>query len=135
MSDGKPDERLVRLLATKVDEFNLQATGIHDVREFLTVDKDADGQLTAGIYGWTWGGTCWIESLWVRDDVRRSGVGSRLLSEAETEARRRGCRQMALDTHSFQAPGFYRRHGYRVVGEIPEYPAGHSFLQMHKPLT
>jgi ribosomal protein S18 acetylase RimI-like enzyme len=42
---------------------------------------------------------------------------------------------MALDTHTFQAPGFYERHGYEVVGEIPNYPAGHSFVQMRKSLS
>jgi ribosomal protein S18 acetylase RimI-like enzyme len=135
MAFQEPNQRFVRLLAAKVHEFNVDATGIRDARELLAVDTTAAGELRAGIHGWTWGGTGWIESLWVRRDARRQGLGSRLLAEAEAEARRLGCSQMALDTHSFQAPGFYERHGYEVVGEIQDYPAGHSFLQMRKPLV
>jgi len=46
-------------------------------------------------------------------------LGSGTLALAEEEARRRGCRAGVLYTISFQAPGFYKRLGWRVFGEIP----------------
>ena len=29
----------------------------------------------AGVQGWTWGATCWVERLWVRADARHRGLG------------------------------------------------------------
>jgi hypothetical protein len=40
-----------------------------------------------------------------------------------------------LYTISFQAPGFYERHGYRVLGTVPCLPLGTSRVFMTKPLT
>ena len=88
------------------------------------------GDLHAGLYGWTWGGCGYIDLLWVRDDQRGSGLGARLLATAEAEIRRRGCDRVALNTHSFQAPGFYARFGYRECGRTPGYPHGHDDIHL-----
>jgi GNAT superfamily N-acetyltransferase len=76
----------------------------------------------AGLHGWTWGQTGFVQTLWVREDLRGRGVGARLLATAEVEAALRGCREMHLDTHSYQAPGFYLHCGYETLGELPGWP-------------
>lgn len=128
------ERAVTQRLRDEIGRFNLETTGIAEFRELLRADYDDNGDLLAGVYGWSWGRTCWIEALWVRKDVRRRGVGSRLLAAAEEEARRHGCEQLALDTHTFQAPAFYERHGFEVVGVLPDYPKGHSKLFLRKRL-
>ena len=107
-------------------EFNRKATGLSDDDELYWFSRDETGALVAGLYGWTWGGTCEIALFWVREDHRAQGIGSRMLEAVERKARERACHQMVLRTHSFQAPGFYARHGYEEVGVIEDYPRGHS---------
>jgi GNAT superfamily N-acetyltransferase len=131
---SEADRSIAQRLRDEIATFNRQATGIAEFHELLDVETDGRGELVGGVYGWAWGGTCWIEALWVREDKRRRGLGSRLLGALEAEARRHGCQQLALDTHTFQAPRFYERHGFELVGALDDYPTGHSQLLMRKPL-
>jgi GNAT superfamily N-acetyltransferase len=128
------DTALAARLDDEIAAFNFDATGIRDARE-LAATVHERGELVVGVQEWTWGATGWVERLWVRADARHRGLGSRPLSKVESEARARGCRRLALTTHSLQAPDFYRRHGFEAVGELPDYPIGHASLLLRKRLT
>ena len=118
------DPRLeeVAALDDRLYRYNAAATGHDDGRWLAIFVRDETGTVVAGLHGWTWGGTGFIRTLWVREDLRRHGLGARLVARAEHEAVRRGCRVMHLDTHDYQAPGFYRRLGYEEIGTLPGWP-------------
>jgi GNAT superfamily N-acetyltransferase len=118
----------------KLYDFNVEATGIDDGAMLIVSLRDESGGLVAGLYGWTWGGCAFVDLLWVDEPRRGTGLGSRLLASAEQEARSRGCTQVLLSTHGFQAPDFYRSRGYREVGRFQNYPTGSYQLQLAKPL-
>jgi GNAT superfamily N-acetyltransferase len=97
--------------------------------------RDEDGALVAGSDGFTWGGYARVELLWVEASRRGRGLGARLLAAAEADARHRGCTTIVLDTHDFQAPGFYPRFGYRQVGATEGTPRGHRRIMFQKALV
>ena len=96
--------------------------------------RDGNGKVQGGLRGQTYWSWCTIDVLAVAEPYRHQGIGSRLLARAEQIARSRGCIGIRLDTTSFQAPGFYRRHGYVEFGRIDDYPPGHARLWFMKPL-
>jgi ribosomal protein S18 acetylase RimI-like enzyme len=133
--ESEPKSEEVRLLDERLHEFNVQATGTSDAKLFAVFLRDGDQVAVGGIFGWTWGATCYIRSLYVPAHLRNQGFGSALMSAVETEARARGCGQIVLETHEFQAPDFYSRLGFEIIGRVDEYPRGHQYLTMRKRLT
>jgi ribosomal protein S18 acetylase RimI-like enzyme len=133
ISDSAADEDSIAL-RNALHEFNFESTGYRDGRALSCFLRNGNGVLVAGIDGFTWGGYARIEYLWVDASRRRRGIGTRLLTAAESEARRRGCLKMVLDTHSFQAPGLYRSRGYQEVGTTLDTPIGFSQTLFEKPL-
>src|SRR6266545_1855963 len=56
--------------------------------------------------------------VFLRDDQRQRGWGTRILQATEAEAIKKGCQHSRLETYSFQALGFYQKNGYRVFSEL-----------------
>lgn len=104
-----------------------------DNHQTLTVLlRDEKQRIVAGLLGSTYWGWLVIEILWVAEELRGQGYGSRLLATAEAEALKRGCKHAHLSTMSFQAPEFYSKHGYRIFGKLENLPQGHSRIYMKK---
>jgi GNAT superfamily N-acetyltransferase len=97
----------------------------------LTVLSRHDGEVVGGLLGYTWGNWLFVRQLWVADAFRGRGLGRTLMRVAEHEAHSRGCLYAHLDTFDFQALPFYQKLGYRIFGQLDDYPVGHTryFLQ------
>ncbi|MBJ7904909.1 GNAT family N-acetyltransferase [Streptomyces sp. DSM 110735] len=96
---------------------------------------DDAGALSGGLVAHTWAGWLHITHLWVDTAHRGTGLGTRLLTDAENLARTtRACTHARLETWDFQAPAFYRKQGYEIVCEIPDYPPGVTEYTLTKKL-
>ena len=84
--------------------------------------EDEKGNLMAGLVAETFGNWLEIEYLFVREELRGQGIGSKLLQQAESEAKNRNCRFAFVNTYQFQAPDFYLSHGYKEVFIFEDYP-------------
>jgi ribosomal protein S18 acetylase RimI-like enzyme len=133
-TDTPPDDRLLAVDAG-LERHNHAAAPLADVRPLAAFATDESGTVVGGAVGRTWGKCCELLQLWVAPEHRSRGVGSRLLLEFEACARARGCSVFYLTTLSFQAPEFYRRHGYDVLARIAGYPEGIVKFLMHRTDT
>ncbi len=129
------DEALVRLVNDGVDLHNIAATGLAEWCPANFFLKGLRGDWLGGVTGVIWGGFLHVRYLWVTESARGKGQGRRLLQAAEDYARERGCSGATLETFSFQAPDFYQRQGYRVVGRIDGFPPGHTKFFLRKDLV
>jgi GNAT superfamily N-acetyltransferase len=130
-----PEPAVEAVIGGGLNRFNEQQSGMTHSRPLAVVVSDPETkQVLGGTIGRTSLGLLFIDLFYLPDELRGAGLGSRILELAEEEGRRRGCRTSVLYTISFQAPGFYARHGYRVFGEIPCDPPGTSRIFMVKAL-
>ena len=108
------DPALDQRLSHELDRFNAAAVPGPSAVELTVQALDGD-ELLGGVSGWTWQEAAGIDMTWVREDQRGTGVGARLLTAFEDEARTRGARRVFVTSFTFQAPGFYEKHGYREI--------------------
>ncbi|MBE1159441.1 GNAT family N-acetyltransferase [Dyella acidiphila] len=131
----EPEAGELEAIRRGLDAFNLAASGIDDRRVIALLVKDpATGQVAGGLNGRTSRGVLFIDVFFLPASMRGQGLGSRLLQMAEDEGRRRGCRTGLLHTNNFQAPEFYKKHGWREYGQFPSDPPGTSRIFFSKEL-
>jgi ribosomal protein S18 acetylase RimI-like enzyme len=133
--EENPSDGDIHFLDDRINEYNFETTGIRDGRVVSFLLRGRDASIIAGLYGWTWGRCCEVRYLWVRQDCRKRGYGKALMVAAEHEAATRGCAQIVLDTHDFQAVGFYQGLGFEIIGTCFDYPRGHQKHYLIKRLA
>jgi ribosomal protein S18 acetylase RimI-like enzyme len=80
----------------------------------------------------------WVIMMWVAPEVRRQGVGQRLLAAVEEFARGRKMAEIGLEVNNCNQAAYelYRREGYVPNGNTKPYPNNARFheIEMIKPL-
>jgi GNAT superfamily N-acetyltransferase len=107
-------------------KFNREQAGPFNYSRIVLSVRDGKDRLLGGLILESYWRESYIELLWLSARSRGTGLGSKLIKEAERRARRRGSRLIHLNTFSFQAPGFYEKQGYRRFGGMSGSPQGAS---------
>jgi len=103
-------------------KYNRSHLGDREPEDLGIYLRNEEGMVTAGLVGNTFGLWLTVRYLWISEELREQGIGSRILLKAEEAAKERGCRYVFLDTFSFQAPDFYKKYGYTEVFTLENYP-------------
>ncbi|WP_028109839.1 GNAT family N-acetyltransferase [Ferrimonas futtsuensis] len=113
---------LFNALVDGVRQFNALHMGDESAKPLMVSARDEQGNILGGLAGRTVYRQFLIEVLWVSESARGSGLGRKLMVQAEEEARRRGCIAAQVDTLKFQAPDFYQKLGFEVIGRVSDIP-------------
>ena len=134
VSVDRPEESAWGIIGRGISHYNKQQAGDQKFQRLCFILHASDQEIVGGVIGelyWDW---FHLDLMWVKEELRGRGYGSRLLERVEDEARRRGAKNIYLDTFSFQAPDFYKQHGYQVFGELQDFPPGYHRYFLTKRL-
>ena len=91
-----------------------------------------DGGFIAGIIADVDKGACGIvDALFVEEPLRRRGLGTSLLKEAEEFAKENGASMILTDAGDWNV-GFFKKNGYLLRGELKDVPKGHDCYELYK---
>ena len=135
-TEQNPLESDVAIVRDGLLAFNIKHIGREPKSGSLNLFlRDAQDQVRGGLIGgWRWG-WLYVDKLWVQDEYRKQGNGTRLLKAAEAQAINAECTDAVLDTFSFQAREFYERNGYAPYATLEGFPPGYQQFFLHKTLV
>ena len=107
----------------------------HPVKNISFILRNDANEVMGGITGTIFWYHLHIDFLWVDDSLRGKGYGKELLNQIEKAAMENKCRLILLDTFSFQAPDFYQKFGFEVVGIVEDHPKGYQQYYLEKRLV
>lgn len=118
-----------------LNQFNDLMTGMSDRKPLSVFIKSTQtGEVLGGMQGRSSLGLLFIDLFYLPPELRKMGLGTDILRRFEEEGRKRGCTAAFLYTISFQAPDFYKKHGWEEFGRIDCKPEGTSRIFMKKSL-
>ena len=117
----------------KLVEYNWsQVPAVHDF-EFIgrKIQGDKDEPIAAGFAGVNFWNIAFVEMLWVDEPYRNQGIGSRLLSDIEQEAKKNGACMVMIDARDWNVD-FFKKLGYTEYCTFEDYPNGYSKYKLLK---
>jgi GNAT superfamily N-acetyltransferase len=109
---------LKKIIEKGLGDFNRGQAGPYAYAEFIIGVRDAKGALRGGFLMEMLYETAFLKWAWVDETLRRKSLGRTLMAVAEDESRKRGAKNLYLDTFSYQARPFYEKLGYKLFGTL-----------------
>lgn len=117
----KASSKDIQYIDSKLETYNKCIKPLTQEDEFVVFKHIAEvnNKIVGGIFGYSsYYKIGYIETLWVDEQFRRSGIGSNLLKLIEHDLKNFGCNNVHLETFDFQGPEFYIKKGYEEFGKL-----------------
>ena len=120
----------------KLDEYNLPF--LKPKHDYIKINRklvDENGKVVAAIMSGVSGiDDGWIWKIWVDEEYRGQGLGTLLLKHYEKKAKEKGATKFIAEEIYDWNVGFFLKNGYKIAGELPDLPKGHSCYIVCKDL-
>ena len=138
VSEG--NDKFAKYIQKKLIEFNMTQVplaGTIAPEPINIVIQDDDSRLIGGINAtliryWK---RCHVDTFWIDERYRGTGYGKKLLELIEKIALDKGCTLLEMETYSFQAPKFYLKHGYQIIGIVENHPEKYAQYFFKKEIS
>ncbi|MBR2787377.1 MAG: GNAT family N-acetyltransferase [Clostridia bacterium] len=84
-----------------------------DYKSFSFVAREND-KIVGILTGYSYYGEMHIDNVFILDNYRNKGIGSKLIQKVEERSRNEHLQNINLCTYEFQAPEFYKKCGFKI---------------------
>jgi GNAT superfamily N-acetyltransferase len=130
--DPAPGQADVALLERGLFAFEEARLGDPEHTHFTVFVRDTADRIRGGADCHAMWRRLFLKTLWVAEDIRGRGIGTRLMDTIEGEAVKLGCRSVWLTALGDKACHFYLRLGYQTFGTHRDYVAGQALYSLRK---
>jgi len=134
IDDETGEQEIARILKQKLKDYNESKIGPYTRKPFTIYIGTESKKIIAGISGDIVGDQCYVAIMWVDEDYRRQGLGTKLIHELEQYLKDKNCYSIQLDTTEFQSKEFYEKCDFVILATIPRGFMGQDSYIMRKVL-
>ncbi|WP_068467559.1 GNAT family N-acetyltransferase [Candidatus Protochlamydia phocaeensis] len=110
----EPDQKAAHVLFEGINEQAVLKKALHPIKTFGIFVKDEQGIVLGGATGISYYGCLYVDMLWIKEELRQQGLGTKLIKEAEAIGRERLCSFATVNTMDWEALPFYQKLGYAI---------------------
>lgn len=131
IKNPKPED--TKAIIDGVYDYGVQQVGA-DIPQKYTIKLMNGKEIIGGLVGAVQYRRFYLSHLWVNEENRRMGYGSKLIDELEKQVKNIGCNSIILETLNKDAVTFYLNKKYNIVSCIKNYVEGFDLVYLCKAI-
>ena len=133
--EANPRSEDIQILNDGIFEQAKQKKDMKQLDFFAFFIRDESGKIVGGCGGDNMYGGLFVGQLWVTEQLRGKGYGTKLMQKAENLAVESGCNFIAVNTFDWEALDFYKKLGFYVEFERKGFDKDSVFYFLRTDLT
>jgi ribosomal protein S18 acetylase RimI-like enzyme len=130
----EPKQEFIDILFEGISEDAVQKKKMDRTKTFGIFIKNNRGVCLGGVNGFSLFGCLYIDMLWVKENLRYQGLGTKLMMEAEKMGREYRCTFSTVNTMDWEALPFYQKLGYEIEFIREGFEKDSKMYMLRKPL-